>query len=53
MLERCVGHVLQLERGSASVVSLSDATNLIIGFALLVLLILLVQELSGSKSRRK
>jgi hypothetical protein len=52
MLEKYVGHV-SMESGIASFVSFKDAANLVIGFALLILLVLLVQELSGAKSSRK
>ena len=52
MLEKCVGHV-SLESAIASLVSLKDASNFVVGFALLILLVLLVQELSGSKRSKK
>ena len=52
MLEKYVGRV-SLESGIASLVSFKDAVNLVIGFALLILLVLLVQELSFAKGNRK
>jgi hypothetical protein len=52
MLEECIGRV-SLESGIASLVSFKDAANLVIGSALLILLVLLVQELSFAKGNRK
>jgi hypothetical protein len=52
MLEKCIGRV-SLESGIASLVSFKDAANLVIGSALLILLVLLVQELSFAKGNRK
>jgi hypothetical protein len=52
MLEKCIGRV-SLESGMAGLVSFKDAVNLVIGFALLILLVLLVQELSGARGSRK
>ena len=46
------GHISQLERSAAILVGFKDLVNLVIGFALLVLLVLLVKELSGSKGTR-
>jgi hypothetical protein len=53
MLGSSMGHISQLERASASFVGFSKAANLVIGFALLVLVVLLVQELGGSKRSPK
>ena len=52
MLARCLGHVSLLENSIATLVSFKDLANLVIGFALLVLLILLVKEISGFKGNR-
>jgi hypothetical protein len=46
MLER-VGHISQLRSAAIDFFYLSNAVNLVIGFALLVLVVLLVQELGG------
>lgn len=45
------GHIPQLGDAAAAFVSFKDLVNLVIGFALLVLLVLLVKELSGSRGR--
>jgi hypothetical protein len=52
MLARCLGHISLLENSIAIFVSFKDLANLAIGFALLVLLILLVKEISGFKGNR-
>jgi hypothetical protein len=48
MLEH-VGPISQLRSAAIGFFFLSNAVNLVIGFALLVLVVLLVQELGGSR----
>jgi hypothetical protein len=48
MLER-VGHISLLRSAAIHLFYLSNAVNLVIGFALLILVVLLVQELGGSR----
>lgn len=53
MLGKWVGHISLLQNAAVSLVSFGKAANLVVGFALLVLVVLLVQELGGSKRDRK
>jgi hypothetical protein len=53
MLTRCAAHISHLVSATASFVGFKNLMNLIIGFGLLVLLVLLVQELSASRGGRR
>jgi hypothetical protein len=53
MLSRYLGHIPLQGLVTVSLFNMKDVTNLILGFGLLVLLVLLVKELTGSKSPRK
>lgn len=44
---------IALHHAAAYLISFKDLANLVIGFALLVLLVLLVKELSASRGRRE
>lgn len=46
------GHLF-LHAAAACLISFKDLANLVIGFALLALLVLLVKELSASRGRRE
>jgi hypothetical protein len=53
MFGKWVGQISLLQNAAVSLVSFGKAGNLVVGFALLVLVVLLVQELGGSKTSRK
>jgi hypothetical protein len=53
MLIRYLGQIPLQGLVAVSLVNMKDVTNLILGFGLLVLLVLLVKELTGSKSPPK
>jgi hypothetical protein len=52
MLGKWVGHISLLQNAAVSLVSFGKAANLVVGFALLVLVMLLVQELGSKRSRK-
>jgi hypothetical protein len=52
MLGKWVGHISLLQNAAVSLVSFGKAANLVVGLALLVLVVLLVQELGSKRSRK-